>query len=302
MPHDIERILAAAAQRTWLIDEAKAGEIVSLLALRASNSAGDWGGEDNQPIYAAEPVSGRRGPVHVLRLEGTVFPRGGMMTRMSGGASLEQFAKAFDAAAEDQNAQAIVIGIDSPGGVVDMVAETAEKIYNARRPDRPIIAVANTLAASAAYWLASAADEIVVTPSGHVGSVGVYSMHDDLSEALKKQGITRTLIKSGPRKAEGAVGPLDEAALKHRQTEADYTYDMFVKAVSRNRGVPVAAVRADPEKTETHFGGGRACNARDAIRLGMADRIDTFEATLARAAKGGRPRRASTARARLALL
>lgn len=302
MPHEIERILAAAASRTWLIDEAKAEEIVQLLALRASNPEGStWGGEDSEPVYAGEPVHGRSGTVHVLRLEGTIFPRAGMMARMSGGASLEQFGKAFDAAASDPSAQAIVIGIDSPGGIVDLVAETSEKIYSARREGRPIIAVADTMAASAAYWLASSADEIVVTPSGSVGSIGVYGMHDDLTEAMKMRGISRTLIRSGPRKAEGVVGPLDEAARKHRQAGADYTYDMFVKAVSRNRGVPVTTVRADPEASDTHFGGGRAYHARDAVRLGMADRVATFEDTLARAAKGLGRRSTKVARARLSL-
>lgn len=302
MPHEIDRILALAASRVWLIDEVKADEIVNLLALRAASPAGaPWSAEDSAPVYAADPVRGRSGPVHVLQLQGTIIPRSGMMSRMSGGASLDQFGKAFEDAASDPSAQAIVIGIDSPGGVVDMVAETAEKVYAARRPGRPIIAVANTMAASAAYWLASAADEIVVTPSGSVGSIGVYGMHEDLTEALKMRGVSRTLIRSGPRKAEGAVGPLDDAAMKHRQAGADYAYDMFVKAVARNRNLPEKTVRADPETSEAHLGGGRSYHARDAVRLGLADRVATFEDTLMRAANGQRSRRASMARARLAL-
>ena len=302
MSHEIDRILAAAADRTWLIDEAKAAEIVNLLALRAQTGGpGAWDGEENAPTYAAEPIEGRRGTVHVLRLDGVIMPRGGMMARMSGGASLEQFGRAFETAAADGDAQAIVIGVDSPGGVIDLVEETAARVFAARRPGRPIIAVADTLAASAAYWIASAADELVVTPSGSVGSIGVYGMHDDLSKALEMRGIARTLIRSGPRKAEGAVGPLDDAALRHRQASADYAYEMFVASVARHRGVPKSVVRADPESAERHFGGGRAYHARDAVRLGMADRIATMEETLRRVAHGRRPVGSRTARARLAL-
>ena len=302
MPHEIDRILAAAATRVWLIDEAKAEEIVSLLALRSSTGSGaTWDGDENEPVYAAESVAGRRGPIHVLNLEGTIMPKSGLMGRMSGGASLEQFGKAFDTAAADANAEAIVLNIDSPGGVVDLVAETAEKVFSARRAGRPIVAVANTLAASAAYWIASASDELVVTPSGSVGSIGVYGMHDDLSEAMKKLGVNRTLIRSGPRKAEGVVGPLDDAAKAHRQKSADYTYDMFVKAVSRNRGVSASVVRADPEQADEHFGGGRAYPSREAVRLGMADRVATLDETLARLSRGGRRPNTRTARARLNL-
>lgn len=300
MPHEIDRILAAAAETTWAIDEGKAREIVQLLALRAGTGAGGtWDGEDNEPVYAAETVKGTRGTVHVLRLHGTIMPRGGMMARMSGATSMEQFGKAFDEAASDANAQAIVIDIDSPGGAVDLVSETADKVFAARRPDRPIIAQANTMAASAAYWIASAADEIVVPPSGMVGSIGVRGMHDDLSEAFAMAGIERTIIAAGPRKAEGVHGPLDEAARKHRQAQADYFYGMFTADVARNRGIDETVVRADPESEKRHFGGGRGYPGREAVRLGMADRVATFENTLARAARG-RPS-ARTARARLAL-
>ena len=302
MSHEIDRILAACAGSTWAIEEAKAAEIATLLMLRADGTPRNWAEEPREAVYAADPVPGRTGPVHVLQLHGTVMPRGGMMTRMSGGASLEQFGKAFAAAADDPSAQAIVLNIDSPGGMVDLVAETQEAIFAARRANRPIIAVANTLAASAAYWIASAADEIVVTPSGKVGSIGVLGQHDDMSKRFEMMGVTRQIISSGPRKAEGVHGPLDESARKHRQASADYAYDMFTKAVARNRSVPVSTVKADPETSEAHFGGGRAYNAREAVRLGMADRIDTFDATLKRVAAGRRhSTRASLARARLAM-
>lgn len=302
MPHEIDRILAAVAGSTWAIEEDKAAEITAMLAMRADGVGAEWSEEPREAVYAGEPVAGRRGPVHVVNLQGTIVPRAGMMARMSGGASLEHFSKAFSTAAADTTAQAIVLNVDSPGGVVDLVSETGDLVYAARRDDRPIIAVANTLMASAAYWIASAADEVVVTPSGKVGSIGVLGQHDDMSKMLEKAGVSRRIISSGPRKAEGVFGPLDDAALAHRQASADYAYDMFVKAVSRNRGVSVATVRADPEKSEEHFGGGRAYYAREAVRLGMADRVQTFDQVLQRAARGRPARNARMARARLTTL
>lgn len=301
MAHEISRVLAAVAASTWAIDEAKAAEIAHLLALRAEGQGG-WDDEPRKASYAGEPVTGRGGTVHVLRLHGTIVPRGGMMSRMSGAASLEGFRAAFAQAAGDPNATAIVMDVDSPGGIVDMVSETADMVYAARRPGRPIVAVANTMMASAAYWIGSAADEIVVSPSGTVGSIGVLGQHNDISKALEKAGITRTIISEGARKAEGAFGPLTDEARRHRQEGARYAYDMFVNAVARHRGVGKDVVRADPEEAEAHFGGGRAYHARVAVRLGMADRVETFDAAVKRLLEARRPRRASVARARLSLI
>ncbi len=303
MPHDIERILNAAAAFSWLIEEQKGREIAAFLALRAQGHGPGWAGEEHKPVYAMDQVTGRTGAVHVLNLHGTIMPRAGMMSRMSGAATLDQFQKAFSAAAADATAQAIVIDVDSPGGIVDFVQETADMIYAARRPNRPIIAVANTTMASAAYWIGAAADEIVATPSGLVGSIGVYSMHDDISGALERQGVKRTLIKSGPRKAEGMAGPLDAAALKHRQELAAATYEDFTTAIAQYRNVPVSVVRTDPESgAAAHFGGGRAYHPKEALRLGLIDRIATFEDTLMQLAGGQRSRRTGTARARLGLI
>ena len=84
----------------------------------------------------------------------------------------EAFGAAFDRAAADSSIGAIVLNIDSPGGSVYGVEELADKIYKARGT-KPVYAVANSLAASAAYWIGSAASQLYVTPSGEVGSIGV---------------------------------------------------------------------------------------------------------------------------------
>ena len=302
MPHEIERVLQAAAGGVWLIEPEKAMAIIGFLALRSQGEQGDWAGTKNEPVYAMTPMQGRKGKVHLLRLHGTIMPRGGMMARMSGGASLEMFQKAFSEAANDANASAIVIDVDSPGGMVSQVPETAAMVRAARRSGRPIIAVANSLAASAAYWIASAADEIVVTPSGRVGSIGVYTMHDNLSAALEKAGIQRSVISAGPRKTEGLpFAPLGKEALSALHADIASTYNMFVQDVASGRGVDVEVVRADPEQSDAHFGGGRSYRAQEAVRLGMADRVATLDETLQRYAAGSGATSTTMARRRLAM-
>ncbi|MEM1149322.1 MAG: S49 family peptidase [Pseudomonadota bacterium] len=301
MPHEIDRILRSAAAMPWAIDPAKAEEILGVLAFRVQNGVVD----QPKPQAAAGQGSFSTGDeIAVLSLTGTVFPRANMLGVLSGGQSLEMFQSRFQEAARDPKVRAIVLDIDSPGGAVGLVPETAAMIREARDPDRPITAVANTLAASAAYWIASAADEIVVTPSGHVGSIGVYSVHDDISRALEQRGIRRSIISAGPRKVEGhSAAPLDDTARASVKREIDALYEEFVGFVATTRNADPTVVAADPEDADQHFGGGRTVRAAEAVRLGMADRVGTLSETINRLSDPDRGRRrTSLARARMHMI
>jgi signal peptide peptidase SppA len=304
MPHEISRILRAVGAGPWAIEPTKGEEIVNLLALRAQNMPRSWSADDTAPPPQASyaTVTGRAGPVHVMRLFGTIMPRATMMSEMSGGTGLTRFQTDFRQAAADDSAAAIVIEVDSPGGMVDQVPETVAMIHAARRADRPIIAVANTMAASAAYWIAAAADELVVTPSGSVGSIGVYVMHDDMSGMLELAGVSRNFVFEGARKVENnPFQPLTEEGRAALQASIRTIYDAFTADVAKARGVPVSVVRADPERAERHFGGGRTYGAKQAVQLGMADRVATLADVIERAGRKTRPRRAAMAQRAAAL-
>ncbi len=306
MPYEIERILGAVSATVWAIDPDKGYEIANMLALRAGHLPRAFDAGDQQAAPVATQLDGRKGRIHVLSLHGTIFPKADMMSEMSGGVSLVKFGRAFDEAASDETAAAIVLDIDSPGGAVGLVEETAAKVYGARREGRPIIAVANLMTASAAYWIAAAADQIVAPPSGRVGSIGVYTMHDDLSERLKAEGIDRNLFHDGARKVElSPYAPLSDEARAQLQRSVSATYRSFTGDVARFRKVQASVVRADPEATDTHYGGGRAYDAREARRLGMIDRVATMDEVLADLTRGKLPRstkrRAALERHRIAL-
>lgn len=305
MPHEIRRVLRAFAATPWFIEPRKAEQVAAMLEYRAAHGPRPEPYRAQVPEQSAAPAA-QTGQIAVLRLRGVIAPRlsGSLDDVSDPPASMETFGQAFDRAAADPNTAAIVIDVDSPGGAVDLVPETAARIRAARRESRPIVAVANTLAASAAYWIASAADEIVVTPSGEVGSIGVYMLHQDISAMLEAEGVRMTFIREGPRKVEGnPFEPLSEEARGALQSSVRHYYDMFVKDVARNRAVPQAVVRADPEKGGRHFGGGRTYPAAMAVDLGMADRVATFKETVARLQGGTRRgRRADIERRRLALI
>lgn len=241
------------------------------------------------------------GQVAVLPILGLLTHRGGMVesTRTTSTAAI---AGAVRSLAADGAVSAIVLEVDSPGGEVAGTLEAGDAIREAGR-SKPIVAAVNSHAGSAGYWLASQAGEILVTPSGQVGSIGVYWAHEEQSKALEAQGRKVTLISAGKFKAEGnPFEPLGDEARAARQATVDHFYGMFVKAVARGRGVGVETVRDG-------FGQGRMVVAQAAVEQGMADRVGTLDDAIRRAAAlAGERRRgnvalaaAEVARAKLAL-
>lgn len=268
-------VIRAIIDTPWAILPTKLEAIAAVAArwaagatLSAEEIAAVTGG---RPTRAGQTV----GSVAVLSVFGTIVPRAGMFSDTSGLVSAEAIAGRFRAALADTNVGAIVLDMDSPGGAVQGVDELSAEIYKARGQKR-VVAVANHLAASAAYWIATAADEVVVTPSGEVGSIGVFAAHDDVSEAMSKAGVKTTLISAGKYKTEGnPYAPLEDEARAHIQERVDGFYSLFTKAVARNRGVTVDVVRDG-------YGEGRTVGAADAKRLGMVDRVDTLDGTISR--------------------
>ena len=231
---------------------------------------------------AATPRIARRGAgtraggaVAVLPLTGVITPRGSFLSMLFGGGcgGLQGFREDFRDAVASPDEGAIVIDVDSPGGLIDLVPEVALEVREARG-SKPIIAVANTMAASAAYWIAAQADELVVTPSGTVGSVGVYMVHFDYSAWNAKAGIDPTYISAGRYKTEGNPDePLDEAAQADWQAEVDDLYAMFLDAVAAGRGISSQDVR-------DNYGEGRTLLAANALDAGMVDRIEPLEVVI----------------------
>lgn len=282
MSHEIRRVLSAFASQPWFIEPHKAEQILAMLEFRAA--FGPRSEAYREGAAARSPQGETQGTVDVINMFGAIVPRATALEDVSQQAvSLERFQRAFKDAAARPNSAGIVLNLDSPGGQIDLVPETVAMIRKARRANRPIVAVANTYAASAAYWLASAADEIAVTPSGEVGSIGVYMLHQDLSKALEMEGVRLTFVKEGPRKTEiNLFEPLSEEARTALQARVRDGYDMFVADVARGRRVSASVVRADPEKGGKHFGGGRMYGAKKAVELGMADRVATLDETIER--------------------
>lgn len=272
-------LLQAIYDTPWAILPGKLADIVAVAQRHAA-------GERLPPEVVAEiaaAANGRQnarqaGAVAVLPIVGTIIPRGDMLAESSGAVSATRLAANFRAALADPAVGAIVLDIDSPGGSVYGIEELAAEIYAARGV-KPVVAVADHLAASAAYWLATAADEMYVAPSGDVGSIGVFAVHADYSRALDQDGVSVSLVSAGRYKTEGnPYEPLGEEARAAMQARVNDFYGAFTKSVARGRGVSVSAVRDG-------FGEGRVVGAAEAVKLGMADAVGTLDDAIARAAK-----------------
>lgn len=235
----------------------------------------------SQPVARTRQVSAAggatqrsNGAVAVVPLCGVITPRSSFFSMLfGGGGGLMSFREEFMDALTSPDVGSIVLDVDSPGGRVSLVPETAQMVFEARG-EKPIIAVVNTMCASAAYWIASQADEIVATPSGEAGSIGVYRVHDDLSGMNARLGIEPTYIKAGKYKADGNPDePLSDDAKANWQQQVDDLYAMFCEGVGQGRGVTAARVQAG-------YGEGRCLIADRALEAGLVDKVATMESVL----------------------
>ena len=209
-------------------------------------------------------------PIH-----GVIAHRADSFDASSGGTSAELIGALLNQAVNDQDVMTIVLDFSTPGGSVEGIPELAERIALAASVKR-VVAHVNALAASAGYWLASQASEVVITPSGQVGSIGVFMFLVDESKALESEGITINAISAGKFKLEGAWWePLSDEARAHFQAQVTAVHRAFLSAVAKGRGVSV-------QEVQQRFGEGRVFNAEQALSRLMVDRIETLDATFAR--------------------
>lgn len=275
-------------RQVWAIREEMLDTIVEIVRMRAAGIT--LSADEVRARIGAGPVAAAstRDTIGVLPLQGVIGPKLNMFMEISGGTSLELFMKDFRALRDDPNVRAILCDIDSPGGSVYMLPEAWAEIYAAREV-KLLVAMVRPQCGSAALFIASAFGEIVCTPSGEIGSLGCYCVHEDWSEANAQMGVKPTYISYGKHKVEGNPDePLGDEARAHLQEMVTTFGHDFEKHVAKGRGVSLTHVREQ-------FGQGRMLTAPQAKAAGLVDRVATFEATLARLAGSRRSTSAAAA-------
>ena len=211
--------------------------------------------------------------VAIIPITGPLSKRAGFMSLFFGGTSYAFIQMAVKEALADDEVAAIVLNIDSPGGVVNGLDETVDLIYESHG-QKPIMAYADGMMASAAYEIGSAADEVLAGPSSMIGSIGVLMVHEDWSVFNEKNGISVTYLTAGRYKALGNPDePLSSLARDTFQAELDIFYTLFVEKVARNRDVDVSKVISD-------MADGRMFIGQQAADAGLVDKIGNFKLVL----------------------
>ena len=236
--------------------------------------------DDYLTIEAASPSerrlqAARETGVYVLPIHGALVSRSAHLDMCTTMTSYEDIRSQLNAALNDGSVEHIALDIDSPGGSATGMIDLASEIYAARNL-KPITAIVNFSAYSAAYGLASAASEIVLSNSSGVGSIGVIARHVDMSKRYESEGVKITTIFAGARKADlSSDAPLSEEAAAWLTELVQQNYAEFTDMVARNRGLTVAAVRGT--EAGVYFG-------QQGIALGLADRIEPPQAAINRIA------------------
>lgn len=231
-----------------------------LFAVLQSAHMSGW--EAAQPYSLQTPKS----KIAVIPVQGVLTKNGPKWM----GSNYNAIAQAVEKASDDPEVAHIVLSVDSPGGEVTGLPEAAATIARAAQT-KPVHAFVDGMSASAAYFLSSQANDIHLTTSGDVGSVGVRVMHADVSKMMDDWGVKVTELYSGDFKTEWSpYKPLSDDAKANMQTRLEGMHDTFIQAVTTGRGS-----RATDEAKAQRFGEGRMFTANEALRLGLVDQVQT---------------------------
>lgn len=212
------------------------------------------------------------GGVGIIPITGTLVNRGAWLGTSSGLQSYEGIAQQLRMAADDERVLEVLLDINCFGGEAAGVSDLAAEIRELSQFKR-VTALVSDNAHSAAYWIAAAAAEIVVTETGYVGSIGVVLTHQDLTGMAEKEGVRITQIHAGADKLLGSPWkPLTDSDKKKLQADVDQLYDLFVSNVAAYRGLDAELIR----KTEA-----RSYRGQGALDARLANRMMSGRALLA---------------------
>jgi len=250
-----------------LIHRPKLEVILAVLGPRIGLS--ENGAPIPSPTTRSPPVAG--GGIAILPIYGTLVRRTVGLEAASGLTSYQDIAAQIDTAIADPAVAAIVLDIDSPGGESGGVFDLADRVRVAAQV-KPVWALANDMAYSAAYAIGSAASRFFVTRTGGVGSIGVIAMHADQSVRDAQDGVRYTTVFAGARKNDlNPHEPISDEAHAFLKSEVDRIYGLFVDTVASHRGLSSEAVRAT--EAGVFFG-------NDAVAAGLADAVGNFDDVL----------------------
>ena len=260
------RIWNRLAGEPWAITETALHTILEIAA-RENESPQAVAAKLGRNLQNTYSVTEREG-VAIIPVTGPLFRYANLFTMISGASSYELIARDFTVALENPQIKGIILDIDSPGGEVNGVSELSNMVF-AARGKKPVVAYASGDAASGAYWIASAADEIVVSETSALGSIGVVGMYQGKSG--KSAEAVEIVSSQSPHKR---LDPTTDDGRSRLQIRIDSMADVFIETIARNRNVSA-------ENVQNHYGGGDVMIGAKAVSAGLADRVGSLEGLIA---------------------
>jgi signal peptide peptidase SppA len=263
LPHLASRLFGTPL----LVHRAKLDVILAVLGerLNLQAPAAELAVPPPRSTHASAPT------IAVIPVHGTLVKRTAGLNAASGLTSYTEIAAMLEAALADPQVGGILLDIDSPGGEAAGSFELARTIRAASQ-SKPVWAVANDSAYSAAYAIGAAANRLIVSETGGVGSIGVIALHVDQSVKDANEGYRYTAVTAGNRKNDFSPHErLTDEAKAELQAEVDRLYGLFVDHVAAMRRLDATDIR----NTEAglFFGG-------NAITAGLADAVGTLDSAL----------------------
>lgn len=273
-------ILDIAASQGWAMLPERAEELVSIVERENKPTMEVLEAYEAKYADRGERVRVRDG-VAILDVQGPLFKKANLFVRVSGATSYEILRKDFQVAVDDPNIHSIVLKVDSPGGEANGCDELAAAIF-AARGKKPITAFVSGMAASGGYWIASAADRVVISEAAMLGSIGVVLGIQDKTAADERRGVKTVEFVSSQSPGK-RPDPNTDAGRARIQGMVDDLAGVFIAAVARHRGVTA-------ETVVEQFGAGGIKVGADAVAAGMADEVGQLEATLTSLITSGKGR------------
>lgn len=265
------KFMDVVASQPWALEGSRAQEYKAIL-----EGEGDLSPQALEAYRARQSARGERmgirDGVAILNVEGPLFKKANLFVEFCGATSYKILRRDLQVALDDPSISAILLNVDSPGGEANGCDELAAAIYSARGK-KPITAYVSGMAASGGYWIASAADRVVVSELAVLGSIGVVLGVEDRSGADERRGVRKVEIVSSQSPGKRPDVNTEEGRTQI-QTMVDDLAEVFVSAVAKHRGV-------SSEDVISKFGAGGVKVGAKAVASGMADEVGQFEAVLA---------------------
>lgn len=258
------RLWVRTTNEPWAITESALQTILDI-ALRQNEPPEAVAAKLGRELRNTHTVIERDG-VAVIPVVGPLFRYANLFTQISGATSYEILARDFTEAINNPDIHSIILDIDSPGGEVNGVSELAEMIH-AARGTKPIVAYASGDAASGAYWIAAAADEIVTSATSALGSIGVVGVFQKRGKDRDAQAAIEIVSSQSPHKR---LDPESNAGFARLQIRINNMAQVFLEQVAAYRG-------QNMDYVQNTFGGGDVLIGAAAVSVGLADRLGSLE-------------------------